>query len=66
MMIKRMGHFQDGEKASFVASEMVILREKNVFQHKSIIFVSQGFRNRKTRWRKEHRYTKRHTRLFLK
>ena len=34
MMIKRMGHFQDGEKASFVASEMVILKEKMCFSIK--------------------------------
>lgn len=60
-----MGHFQEGEKANFVALGMISFKRKSVFQQKSIIFVSQGFRNMRRRRRKEHRSTKWQKWLFL-
>ena len=60
------GSFSGWGKSQFCSIGNGHSKGKNVFRHKSIIFVSQGFRNRKMRWRKDHRYTKCHTWLFLK
>ena len=48
-VVKRMGYFEDGEKASSVALGIIFKRE-NVFWQKSIVFVSQRFKHRRRRY----------------